>query len=53
MSYPYHTTTKVVFGEERVSKIKVHPNFDKFSEEVIHDIMFGGVFFFSQVPKKS
>ena len=33
-------------------KIKVHPDFDKFSEEVLHDIMSGSVFFF-QVPKKN
>jgi len=44
--------TKVLFGEERVLKIKVHPDFNKFSEKVILDIIFGGVFF-SQVPKEN
>ena len=48
---PNHTTTKVMFGEEHVSKIKVHPNFNKFSEEVIRDVRFG-VVFFSQVLQK-
>jgi hypothetical protein len=41
-----------VFGEERVSKVKVHPNFDKFSEEVILDIMFGSVFVFLSSQEK-
>ena len=41
-----------MFGEERVSKIKVHPDFDKFSEEVLHDIMFGSVFFFPSPQEK-
>ena len=41
-----------MFGEERVSKIKVHPDFDKFSEEVLHDIMFGSVFFFPSSQEK-
>lgn len=37
--------------EERIFIIKVHLNFDKFSEEVIFDIMFGSVFF-PKFPRK-
>ena len=46
------TTTKVGFGEEKVSEIKVHPDFDKFSGEIFFDIMFGSVSSF-QVPQKT
>ena len=50
---PYHTTTtKVGFGEEKVSEIKVHPDFDKFLGEVFFDIMFGSVSSF-QVPQET
>ena len=50
---PYYTiTTNVVFGQERFSKIKVHPDFDKFSEEILLDIMLVASFFFPSFQAK-